>query len=346
MITMPLGYHELREGSPVVEHEGRLIWLGTCVKKVNNVNVFSLHRWECSVDDDENWTYRGKLSLKDGNGNDVEAEDPTFTFGTDGRIYMYVENKSYEKSHSMFVISLFIANNWNDTFWFQGGNTSIAPLGNGFMQDAVYSPFYTGQEKDTLIFDGRKGVHKEEIGYAVWDGSKYVPNPNPIFTVDHIGNNVLTTGIANAVFKLPNKYVLEIVAYKGTPPDGYWCQGLAVSDNLTSGWEVLDSEIKDELGRNTMFGLFHNGTWKALMGFLDDPNKLYMAEVITGNDYSEYINNNPMLPKHSPTVSDNVLLIREFRPLLEQWYGEALEAGNEAKMQEILYAIDLIDEIS
>ncbi len=359
VITVPYGYELMREGSPIVEDGDKLIWLTTCVKD----GVYSLHRFECPINNNKNWTYKGKLLLKGQGGVELEGEDPTFTITSTGEVHLLCENKSYEKSHGMFTIGKFIAKDWDSPFYFQGGSTGVSPFGNGFAKDAVYSPFYTDSHLDPIIFDGRKGRWEENIFYATWD-NKYIPDPEPIFSVDDISlpiksqddSKVLTTGIGDAVFKVNDKYIMEIVAFKDFSEElwekgltdvynGYWCQGLAISDSLRSGWEELNSEIKDQNGKNLQFNLFYSNGWKAL---ISEPTKIYLAEIVTddAHDLSEHINNNPELPHHSPTVSDNVLLIREFRPILEQWYGEALEAGNEAKMQEILYAIDLIDEIS
>ena len=352
--TLSAEFKWIREPSPLIpEDNNKLSWIPTFVKEVNGKDVHSLHRLELDINNiTKKADYKEELILRYGDGSRVEGEDVTVCHGTDGKIHAIVENKSEEKStrenpniETRFLLSKFVADNWGRTFWFQGGSHGIEPGGNGFKKDAVYSALYTGTEHEPLIHDGRKGIHCEEIGIADWTNNRWVTRPNPILSVsDFLPQVVSTTGIADDIFKVPDKYVMEIVSHI----DGIgWRQGIAVCDTFDGHYSVLNTNItKKGTNQSTMFHLFYTDRWMALASTIDNPNNIYLAEVIIGNDYSEYINNNPMLPKHSPTVSDNVLLIREFRPLLEQWYGEALEAGNEVKMQEILYAIDLIDEIS
>ena len=130
---------------------------------------------------------------------------------------------------------------------------------------------------------------------------------------------------------------MEIVAYKDWDYDkwlsgtggynGYWCQGLAISDSLSSGWKELDSEIKDQNGKNISFNLFYNNGWKALVSNHDSVGSIYLATVVTdAHDLSEHINNDPSLPHHSPTVADNVLLMRAIRPILTRLEDEPIPA--------------------
>ena len=274
IITCPSGYTDLHEGSNIYEHEGELIWMGTCVKD----GKYSLHYW-ISNTDLETWDYKGKITIKDGSGRELEAEDPYFFFGY-GMWWIFFENKTEEKEHGLFKISVAsYAYNLSDTFWFLGGSYGLAQFGDGFAKDAIYSPCPLN-DRNILIFDGKKGIHEENVGIAFWNGDKYVPNTDPIFHTSQIPN-AITTGIADNIFKVNDKYVMEIVAYIGSPPNGYWCQGLAVSDNLESGWEVLDSEIKNQHGSQTMFHLFYSDKWMALGSTLDDSDTIYLTEVIT-----------------------------------------------------------------
>ena len=321
VITVPSGYTDLHEGSNIYEHEGQLIWMGTCVKD----GKYSLHYW-ISEGDLEKWDYKGKIVIKDGGGRELEAED-AYVYFANGMLYISFENKTEEKEHGLFKISLAsYAYSLSDTFWFLGGAYGLAQFGDGFAQDAIYSgcPLNDGMVK---IFDGRKGRFEENIGIAYWDGSKYVPNAEPIFTVNDIDQPdsntgiVLTTGIADDVYKLPNNYIMEIVAYKdwdydkwlnGIEPNGYWCQGLAISDNLESGWEVLDSEIKNQHGSQTMFHLFYKDKWMALGSTLSEPNTIYLAEVITKTETEP-----PIPPQPTPDNETYKENIRNYLELIE-----------------------------
>ncbi len=274
--TLPQGYKELREPSHIVEHEGKFIWIMTFVKEIGGEDVHSLHRIECDVNDITNWEYKGQLNLRNGAGNVVEAEDATFCFGTDGKIHLYVEDKSYEKGFAMFVISKFIANDWKSTFYFQGGDTTIQPIAG---QDAAYSALFTGNEKELLIHDMRKGVHKEEVYIADYNGSYHVTRPNPILTIDDFPIPVSTTGIADNIHELPNCYLMEIVSHINGVG---WMQGFATCDTLDGHYSVLNTNItKKGTNQSTMFHLFYTDRWMALASTIDNSNNIYLAEVIT-----------------------------------------------------------------
>ena len=297
--TLPQGYKELREPSHIVEHEGKFIWIMTFVKEIGGEDVHSLHRIECDVNDITNWQYKGELILKYGNGSRVEGEDATICFGTDGRIHLYIEDKSEEKStrknpaiKTRFILSKFIADDWNSTFYFQGGNTGIVPL-DGF--DAAYSGLFTGNEKDKLIHDMRKGVHKEEVYIADWDGSKHVTRPNPILTVDDFPVPVSTTGIADNIHELPNCYLMEIVSHINGVG---WMQGFATCDTLDGHYSVLNTNItKKGTNQSTMFHLFYTDRWMALASTIDNSNNIYLAEVITDGSKPSQTNGENMKPQ-------------------------------------------------
>ena len=372
IITAPFGYEEIREVSSIVEHDEKLIWLTTCVKKVDNINVYSIHRFESSVDDDKNWEYKGKLSMKGQGGVEIECEDPTFTITPTGEVHLLCENKSYEKEFGMFVVSKFIATDWDSPFMFQGGSTGISPFGVN-AKAAVYSPEYIDKYTDPIHFDGRTTLHEENVFWADWKDGIYIPDLEPIFTVNDISqpiksqddSKVVTTGIGGSPYKIKKKngsiwYVMKIVAYKDWSHkiwlkgrtdlyNGYWCQGFAISKSLRSGWEELNSEIKDQDGKNLQFSLFYSNGWKALVS---KSNKIYLAGIVTdnadnGHDLSEHINNDPSLPHHSLTVADNVLIMRVLKPDLEEKIQEAINNGfAKVTEQELFYWIDLIDEIS
>lgn len=324
-------YFEMREASPIVPHNNQLHWLTTCVRKVKkydsngkelypgepNKNGFvdehSLHRFLCpDTSKPEKWDYKGRIMLR-GQDGEIQGEDPTFYIASIGEIHLMCENKSYEKSHRMFTVGKFIAKDWNSDFMFQGGSTGLAPGGSTYYMDAMYSPEYTDKPTDPLIFDGRTGLHKEEIGIADWKNDRWELSSKPIFSVDDISqpiksepdSKVLTTGIGETFFEVISSsgkitYIMEIVAFKDwsekvwkeAQPDvynGYWCQGLAVSDSLRSGWKELDSEIKDQDGKNTLFTLFYSNGWKAILGSIDVPNKMYLAEAIIDNSVSPIV---------------------------------------------------------
>jgi len=359
IITVPDGYGVMREPSPVIEYNGKLIWVTTFVKD----NVHSLHRFECSINDEKNWSYKGKLSLKGQGGVELEGEDPTFAITSTGEIHLLCENKSYEKSHNFFTIAKYIAADWDSPFYFQGGSTGVSPFGNGKAKDAVYSPDFTDKYNPfaPIHLDGRTGIHEENIFYAVWNGTEYIPDPEPIFSVDDISlpiktrpnSKVLTTGIGDTSFEIKKadgsiKYIMETVAFKDWDYDkwlsgtggynGYWCQGLAVSNSLRTGWQELDSEIKDQNGENTAFSLFYNNAWKALVG---KSNKIYLAEIVTGSvpDPEPDPDNPFFLPDDVPGVSYNTVLMRELRPLV---LGFTLPPEEEADRGR---TINLLDEV-
>lgn len=306
VITTPNGYYDLREGSKVVEHNDQLIWMGTL--RSSATNEYSIHYWTCNYKTDlEVWNYRGVVKLLGLNKVLREGEDPSFYFDPiKKRWHLYCEDKSTEAEFGMFIINHYVSYSEDlaDGFMFLGGKYGLIPSGDGFMQDAVYSPDAWQTNGRILFFDGRTGKHREDIGYAQWNGKKWVPNPTPIFVTSQIPG-ALTTGLANGVFELSNKYIMEIVAYIGTPPDGYWCQGLAVSNSLFSGWEVLNSDIKNENGKHTISNLFYTQKygWKAL-GSTDGLGKFHIADVVTGTT-----------PPPPPPPNNNII-VEDIRELL------------------------------
>jgi hypothetical protein len=107
---------------------------------------------------------------------------------------------------------------------------------------------------------------------------------------------------------------MEITVYMGFPPDGYWCQGLAVSNSLLSGWEVLDSDIQNENGEHAIFNLFYTQKygWKALANTITS-DKMYLADVITGSEPPP-----PPLPNNDIIVEDIRELLYKVDNLLEE----------------------------
>ena len=106
---------------------------------------------------------------------------------------------------------------------------------------------------------------------------------------------------------------MEIVAYMGTPPDGYWCQGLAVSNSLFSGWEVLNSDIKNENGKHTKSNLFYTQKygWKALATTYGS-SKFYLANVITTSEPP------PPPPNNDEIVKEAKALLKQVDDLLDE----------------------------
>jgi len=302
--TLPDGYKELREPSPLIpEANNKMSWIPTFVKEVNGEDVHSLHRVEFDLNNiTQPAKYKGELDLRYGDGSKVEAEDATACHGTDSKIHLIIENKSEEKAtrknpdiDTRFILSKFVANDWTSPFYFMGGAYGIEPGGNGFKKDAVYSALYTNKETDALIHDGRKGIHCEEIGIADWTNNGWVTRPNPILSVsDFLPLNVLTTGIADDIFKVPDKYVMEIVSHI---VDVGWRQGIAVCDTFDGQYEILNTNItKKQTGQSTMFHLFYTDKWMALASTVDDPNNIYLAEVITGEVPEPPVNGGSMKP--------------------------------------------------
>ena len=308
VITTPNGYYDLHEGSSVVEHNDQLIWMGTLRSSVTN--KYSIHYWTCNYKIDlEEWNYRGKVKLLGAGQVLRQGEDPSFYFNPiEKRWHLYCEDKSTEAEFKLFLINHYksYTEKISDGFMFLGGSTGLASFGDGFMQDAVYSPDAWKTDGRFLFFDGRKGIYEENIGYAEWNGTKFVPNPTPIFVTSQIPG-ALTTGLADRIFELSDKYIMEIVAYIGFPPDGYWCQGLAVSNSLFSGWEVLNSDIKNENGKHTTFNLFYTQVygWKALAGS-SGSSGLSLADVVTDST------------PEPPDPPNNDLIVQEAKALLEQ----------------------------
>lgn len=301
IISIPDGYDSMREGSQVKEYNGQLIWLSTLVKEVNGEDYYSLHGWTCDGDL-EKWNYRGKLELLGAGGVVREAEDPDFWFNKVGNYWeMLVEDKSEEKTYNRFVVSHYrtFTDDFFGTWYFLGGSTGLAPFGDDFAQDAIYSPYADG---DDLVFDGRKGRWTEEVGYAKWDGNKYVPDPEPTLTVNDISQPssnigiVLTTGVG-AIFKVNDKYVMHIPVFKDWSKEiweeadpnaynGYWCSQLAVSNSLRDKWTVLDGEIKTDDGKHASVTFFYTDKWRAL-GFGADGKSVNLAEVVTSSTEPE-----------------------------------------------------------
>ena len=308
VITTPNGYHDLREGSKVVEHNDQLIWMGTV--RSNATKKYSIHYWTCNYKTDlKVWNYRGKIKLIGAGRVLRQGEDPSFYFDPiQKRWHLYCEDKSTEAQFGMFLINHYKSHTEkiSDGFYFLGGSTGLSPKGEGFMQDAVYSPDAWKNNHRILFFDGRKGKHREDIGYAEWNGKRWVPNPIAIFKTSQIPG-ALTTGLAQSVFELSNKYIMEIVAYMGTPPDGYWCQGLAISNSLLSGWKVLNVDIKNENGKHTKSDLFYTDLygWKALASTYGE-GKMYLADIITDTE---------PIPPDPP---NNNLIVQEAKALLQQ----------------------------
>ena len=286
-------------GNMLKDSRGNILYPGRPDKN-GNVEEHSLHRFVClnPKTNIKKWDYKGRLKLRGQNSIELQGEDPTFYILSTGEIHMLMENKYYEKKHGMFTIGKYIATDWNSNFLYQGGSTGIGPGGNTFYKDAVYSPCYLTKDNEPRICDGRAGKHEENIGYAEWKSGKWVIRPEPIFSVDDVNQpasnkgKVLTTGIGGEVFKAKDTYVMEIGSYKdwdeekskaGIRPNGYWCQGYAISKSLTSGWKELNSEIKDQNGGNVMMHTFYNNGWRALMGGVDNQTVLYLAKAITSS---------------------------------------------------------------
>ncbi len=101
---------------------------------------------------------------------------------------------------------------------------------------------------------------------------------------------------------------MEIVAYIGFPPDGYWCQGLAVSNSLFNGWELLNSDIQNENGMHVISQLFYTDLygWKALASTYGE-GKMYLADVITGSE-----------PPPPPPPPSNDAIVEDIRERLYQ----------------------------
>ncbi len=285
VITTPVGYYDLHEGSSVVEHNDQLIWMGTL--RSFGTREYSIHYWTCNYKTDlEEWNYRGVVRLYGAGMVLRQGEDPSFYFDPiEKRWHLYCEDKSTEAEFKMFWINHYksYTENINDGFMFLGGSSGLGPSGDGFMRDAVYSPDAWKTNHRILFFDGRIGKYEENIGYAEWNGQRWVPNPTPIFVTSQIPG-ALTTGLANSVYELTDKYIMEIVAYIGFPPDGYWCQGLAVSNSLFNGWEVLNADIKNENGKHVISQLFYTDLygWKALATTHGEEN-MYLADIVTGS---------------------------------------------------------------
>ncbi len=100
---------------------------------------------------------------------------------------------------------------------------------------------------------------------------------------------------------------MEIVAYMGFPPDGYWCQGLAISNSLLSGWKLFKNDIKNENGNHTKSDLFYTDLygWKALATTYGS-GSIYLADIVTDTE--------PIPP--DPPNNDEIVL--EAKALLQQ----------------------------
>ncbi len=157
VITTPVGYYDLHEGSSVVEHNDQLIWMGTL--RSLSTRDYSIHYWTCNYKTDlEEWNYRGVVRLYGAGMVLRQGEDPSFYFDPiEKRWHLYCEDKSTEAEFKMFWINHYksYTENINDGFMFLGGSSGLGPSGDGFMRDAVYSPDTWKTNHRILFFDGR-----------------------------------------------------------------------------------------------------------------------------------------------------------------------------------------------
>lgn len=339
VITIPSGYSTLREHGNILKDGNRFIFTSTAVRKVNDEIEYSTHYWTST--NKENWTYKGKLNLP------YQSEDLHLSKDGGKYIAMY-ENKSVESTQG-FIISYATCDSLSGvfahypTFGYEPSMTGISTC------LAVYSPLRVNALK--CLLDWRSDdseLNKENVGIADWQGNKW-GTIRTIMRPNDYGYDTL--GVGGSIHKLDNEYVLELAGGIDwtPPPNKYikWVNGLVLLDSNFNVKRMLNRVLKDKDG-NAVWATFANdGDWFALSR-KRGTNDVYLAEIVTdetpqNDDYSEHINNDPTLPKHSPTVSDNVLLMRVIRPILERWLDEATAVETK---EEILYMIDLIDEIS
>ena len=360
--SVPDGFDTMREHGNPDELNGKKIFTTTCTRIVDGKEEHSGHYWE-------DFNYKGQIKVENHYKTlkPIEIEDQSTKF-YDGMIHLLAENKTEEKEFGRHIVTHFIAPTFKDTFRVMGGNYGYAPIDSGipgcqaiYSGDAIELP-------GIMIADWRvdtSNLNQENIGLAYWNGSKFGTLIKIINAIDH-GYNSL--GANSGLHKENGKLYLEIAGLLGyydehgniNPKDKYrWVTGLMEGTSLEGPWRVINKVLKDENG-NDVYATFYkeNGVYKALAGLDGGKKEICFAEIVTNDDEpgngngcagthpaSDHINEDHTLPLHSPTVPDNVLLMREIRPILEQWYGEALEAGDEVKMQEVLYMIDLIDEV-
>ena len=372
ILEVPTGVEEYREhGNPLVLPNGDVIWDTTAVKIKNGKKVYSIHTFI-------NWKFKKELKLLGAGGKVREGEDPFRYNDTNGLWHLFVEDKTSEKKFGQFLLNHYTSINKLGSFYFLGGSSGLSPSGDGYMKYATYSAVLKSNGLE-LFFGARgmKGVPStENPSYAKNNDTRFIPLSKPVIIGKDWGYQSLDW---SDVFKIQDKdnkikYVGIMAGLRewskakhlaGTKPNGFWCNGIAVSNSKTSGWKVTKSILTNKSGvaGDRVFAMFYydGREWKAIVNTWKS-RKFYLATIVTkdggGNDdgngngdsdhdLSEHINEDPTLPHHSKTVSDNVLLMREIRPILVRLEQEA--KANEKGLvteQEAHYMIDIIDEIS
>ena len=363
ILVVPTGVEEYREhGNPLVLPNGDIIWDTTAVKIKNGKKVYSIHTFI-------NWKFKKELKLLGAGGIERQGEDPSRYKDTNGLWHLQVEDKTSEKKYKQFKLNHYVSINKFGPFQLLGGTSALGPSGDGYMKYATYSPVLKNNGID-LFFGARgmKGVPStENPSYAKNNGTRFIPLSKPVMMAEDWGYQSLDW---SDVFKVNNQYVAIVSGLRGwtkarhlakIKPNGFWCNGIAISNSKTSGWKVTKSILRNKSGEK-VFAMFYYDEvakeWKAIVNTWKS-RKFYLATIVTkdgsgngdGNgdsdhDLSEHINNNPMLPHLSKTVPKNVLIVRIFRPTLMKWHKEAVARDDTTRAKEILYMVDLVDEIS
>lgn len=367
IVEVPTGVLEYREhGNPLVLPNGDIIWDTTAVKIKNGEKVYSIHTYI-------NWKFKKELKLLGKGGIERQGEDPfRYYDNTTGLWHLFTEDKTSEKKYGQFMLNHFTSINKLGPFYFLGGTSALGPSGDGYMKYATYSAVLKNNGIDLFYgARGMKGVPSTENPcYAKNNGTRFIPLSQPVIIGKDWGYQSLDF---NDVFKVNNQYVAVMAGLrnwtKEKPKEGFWCNGIAISNSKTSGWKVTKSILTNKSGiaGDRVFAMFYFDEvakeWKAIVHTWKS-RKFYLATIVTkdgsgnddgnGNDngdddhdLSEHINEDPTLPHHSKTVSDNVLLMREIRPILVRLEKEArIDGHGLVTEQEAHYMIDIIDEVS
>ena len=277
LFSVPSGLDRYRESGNVTMEQGKPAWTTTAVKIVDGEEKFSIHSYY-------DWKFQKELKLVGARNVPRMAEDPYRYFNpSENMWHLFTEDKTSEDEDDRFILNHFVSNTRDGIYYFLGGTSSLVPFGEGFAKRAIYSSCVLNHG-EILIFDGRhmKGApNTEAIGYAVWNGHKYVPNAEPILTVDAV-NDCQSIGIGDDVFQINDWYVMELALLRGYPDNSHWCNGLAKSKHLDRGWEVINKDLKDDAGNRVVVNFFWQGEWQAITQ-VRGSNDFYLSTIVEKN---------------------------------------------------------------